>query len=55
MDWQQEHYMDYLVVEDGRYTPDGSWKPEYLRNGDDTDFGVYLFPDNGATRIVLEP
>ncbi|MCI8407137.1 MAG: DUF5597 domain-containing protein [Oscillospiraceae bacterium] len=54
MDWQHEHFMDYLLVEDGRFASDGSWTPSYLRNGDDTDFGVYLFPDNGATRILLE-
>lgn len=54
MDWQQEHYMDYLAVEDGRFDADGKWRCDYIRNGDDTDFGVYLFPSNGATRIVLE-
>lgn len=53
-DWQHEHFMDYLLVEDGHFTPDGAWEPIYLRNGDDTDFGVYLFPNNGATKIILE-
>lgn len=53
-DNQQDYYMDYLCVEDGRFDAEGNWRGSYLRNGDDTDFGVYLFPDNGATRIVLE-
>ena len=35
-------------------TPMASGADNYIRNGDDTDFGVYLFPSNGATRIVLE-
>jgi len=52
--YQQEYYLDYLLVQDGRFGENGEWEPSYLRNGDDTDFGVYLFPDNGATKIVLE-
>ena len=53
-DYQQEHFLDYLHVEEGRFGPDGNWICERIRNGDETDFGVYVFPDNGAVRVVLD-
>ena len=53
-DYQLEHFLDYLHVEEGRFDAEGSWICERIRNGDETDFGVYVFPDNGAVRVVLE-
>lgn len=53
-DYQLEHFLDYLRVEEGRFDAEGSWICERIRNGDETDFGVYVFPDNGAVRVVLE-
>lgn len=53
-DYQLEHFLDYLHVEEGRFDARGSWICERIRNGDETDFGVYVFPDNGAVRVVLE-
>ena len=47
-DYQLEHFLDYLRVEEGRFDAEGSWICERIRNGDETDFGVYVFPDNGA-------
>lgn len=46
--------MNYLTVEEGYVDETCSWNALRIRNGDDTDFGVYVFPDNGAVRVVLD-
>lgn len=53
-EYQFEHALDYLHVEDGYFDEDCNWHCTYVRNGDDTDFAVYVFPDNGVVRVVLE-
>lgn len=53
-EYQFEHALDYLHVEEGYFDEDGNWHCTYVRNGDDTDFAVYVYPDNGAVRVVLE-
>ena len=53
-DYQQEYYLDYLAVEEGRFDENGQWQVTRIRNGDQTDFAVFLFADNGAVRVVLE-
>lgn len=52
--WQQENFINYLSVEEGFFDEDCNWHITRIRNGDQTDFGIYLFPDNGAVRIVLD-
>ena len=52
--YQEEHYMDYLRVEEGSFDSEGNWKATRIRNGDQTDFGIYVYPDSGAVRIILE-
>ena len=53
-DDQMEHFVNYLTVEEGYLDENCVWHAERIRNGDDTDFGVYVFPDNGAVRVVLD-
>ena len=53
-DFQMEYFMNYLTVEEGYVDETCSWNALRIRNGDDTDFGVYVFPDNGAVRVVLD-
>ncbi|MBR6790414.1 MAG: DUF5597 domain-containing protein [Oscillospiraceae bacterium] len=54
MDDQREYFMNYLTVEEGYFDADCVWHPTRIRNGDETDFGVFVFPDHGAVRVVLD-
>ncbi|MDD6032701.1 MAG: DUF5597 domain-containing protein [Oscillospiraceae bacterium] len=53
-DDQREYFMDYLTVEEGYFDEDCVWHCVRIRNGDETDFGVFVYPDNGAVRVVLD-
>lgn len=53
-DYQQEWYLDYLRVEEGSFDSDGNWKPIRIRNGDQTDYAVYVFPQDGVIRVLME-
>lgn len=53
-DDQREYFMNYITVEEGYVDEDCVWHPTRIRNGDQTDFGVFVFPDNGAVRVVLD-
>lgn len=53
-DYQMEHFINYLTVEEGYFDEDCVWHARRIRNGDQTDFGVFVFPDNGAVRVVLD-
>ncbi|MBR4865576.1 MAG: DUF5597 domain-containing protein, partial [Clostridia bacterium] len=53
-DYQFEHALDYLHVEEGHFDAEGNWVVDRIRNGDQTDFAVFVYPDNGAVRVVLE-
>lgn len=53
-DDQREYFMNYLTVEEGYFDADCVWHPTRIRNGDQTDFGVFVFPDHGAVRVVLD-
>lgn len=45
----------YLTVEEGRFTMEGDYEPRKARNGDESDFGVWVEPDCGAVRARLTP
>lgn len=51
---QLEHFMNYITVEEGYFDSDCNWHCRRIRNGDQTDFGVFVYPDNGAVRVVLD-
>lgn len=53
-DYQEGHFLNYAAVEEGYFTQDGEWIVRRIRNGDQTDFGVFLYPDNGAVRVLLD-
>ena len=53
-DYQAEHFMDYLAVEEGYFDEDCNWHCTRIRNGDSTDFEVFTYPSCGAIRVVLE-
>lgn len=52
VDAQPEHHMEYPLVEEGRFDSGGTFCVERVRNGDQTDFGIYVYPDC-AVRVVL--
>ncbi len=52
-DYQAEHFMDYLKVEEGYFDDDCNWHVTRIRNGDSTDFEVFVYPD-AVVRVVLE-
>ena len=51
---QLEHFMNYMTVEEGYFDEDCNWHCRRIRNGDQTDFGVFVYPDHGAVRVVLD-
>ncbi len=53
-DYQFEHALDYVRVEEGHFDADGNWIVDRIRNGDQTDFAIFVYPDHGAVRVVLE-
>ncbi len=53
-DNQQEYYMDYITVEEGYVDESGEWHATRIRNGDETDFGIFVYPDHGAVRVVAD-
>lgn len=52
--YQAEHFMDYLAVEEGYFDEDCNWHCTRIRNGDSTDFEVFTYPSSGVVRVVLE-
>ena len=52
--YQEEHFMNYISVEEGIVDLDGNWQTTRIRNGDETDFGVFVYPDYGAVKIIVD-
>lgn len=44
---------NYLHVEEGHFAADGSWVVDRRRNGDESDFGIWVQPDVGVVRVVV--
>lgn len=53
-DYQEEHFINYITVEEGYFDKNGEWCATRIRNGDETDFGVFVYPDHGAVKIILD-
>lgn len=53
-DYQEEHFMNYISVEEGHFDNDCIFHSARIRNGDQTDFGVFVYADNGAVKIVVD-
>ncbi len=41
-----EHYLEYHRVEEGRFDEQGQFVLTRIRNGDQTDFGVFVYPES---------
>jgi hypothetical protein len=44
---------NYRRVEEGHFDPDDNWVVDRFRNGDESDFGIWVRPDVGVVRVVL--
>jgi hypothetical protein len=51
---QQENFLEYLKVEEGKFDTAGNWQVTRIRNGDQSDIGIFVYPDVGAVRVVME-
>lgn len=52
-DLLQSRLIPYLSVEEGRFDGEGRWVRQRIRNGDESDFGVWVFPDVGVVRVKM--
>ena len=43
----------YLSVEEGGLSPAGEWTAVARRNGDESDFGIWVHPSCGLVRVIL--
>jgi len=44
---------NYRRVEEGHFDQGGNWIVDRVRNGDESDYGIWLRPDVGLVRVVL--
>jgi len=44
---------NYRRVEEGHFDSEDNWIVDRLRNGDESDFGIWVRPDVGVVRVVL--
>lgn len=51
--WLQPRSTNYVRVEEGYFDAEGVFCPTRRRNGDETDFGIWVEPDVGVVRAVL--
>ena len=45
--------MNYLLVEEGHYEANGTWRVDRRRGGDESDFGLWVTLDSGIVHAVL--
>lgn len=50
----QTRTINYISVEEGYFDGDGSWVTTRRRNGDESDFGIWVEPDVEAVKVVLD-
>ena len=44
---------DYATVDEGQFDENGAWKVTRKRSGDESDWGIWVWPDVGAVRVVM--
>ncbi len=44
---------DFATVEEGRFSDAGDWQARRTRSGDESDWGIWVWPDVGAVRVVM--
>lgn len=49
----QTRLLNYVAVEEGTFDEEGRWRVKRRRNGDESDFGVWVTPDVGLVRVVI--
>jgi hypothetical protein len=47
--------IDYMTLEEGYFTKEGDWVAVSIRNGDESDHGIWVHPDAGVVRVLLAP
>ncbi|MGC8716877.1 MAG: DUF5597 domain-containing protein [bacterium] len=52
-DFIKSRDINYLSVEEGFFDTDGNWVVTRKRNGDESDFGVWVHPDIGVVRVIM--
>ena len=50
----EERHVNWYQVDEGYVDEDGRFVATRARTGDESDFGVFLTPDSGCVRIVME-
>lgn len=50
---KMDKYIDYECVEEGFFDKKGEWNKTRIRNGDESDYGIWVMYDIGAVKIVL--
>ncbi|MCX7796862.1 MAG: DUF5597 domain-containing protein [bacterium] len=45
--------INYISVEEGYFDSNGNWITTKKRNGDESDFGIWVHPDIGVVKVVL--
>lgn len=50
---KMDKYVDYECVEEGYFDREGRWQMTRIRNGDESDYGIWVTYDCGAVKIVV--
>jgi len=50
----RESLMNYISIEEGHFDAEENWVVDRLRNGDECDFGIWVHPDIGVVRVVVD-
>lgn len=51
---KRESTVSYLRVEEGYFDQDHNWVCTRIRNGDASDYGIWVYTDIGAVRVVMD-
>lgn len=46
--------INYILVEEGYFDKNEAWIATRRRNGDESDFGIWVEPDVGVVRVIVE-
>lgn len=51
---KRESLVSYRRVEEGRFDGEGRWICERIRNGDASDYGIWVYPDVGVVHVIMD-
>ena len=50
---KMDKYVDYECVEEGYFDREGRWQMTRIRNGDESDYGIWVTYDCGTVKIIV--